>query len=285
MSDDSDDDLFPDVGLSSNSRTKKRKEENKRKARLDLLQEAVEDDAEKRQRRERLNQILQDNTDVLEQAEETMAACEKKKQEEKEEKHQAADEHRAVQNAKEMSGSDLLGTRPGVLKLVSRKPLPDLQQILEKLDNRNIKKFLQPKIDNGVLPLALKRGTLAGKFDLPEKLLGWLWRCAVDYESECREGAFVTLKKYLSSNVDEQTSLNDMLKQWKDWFQASKAAGVPERDRHDSLIDVHHWLELWGVLLEQDSDIKKLNGDSVADLVVGLSKIALDARFYEQNSK
>ena len=284
MSDDSDDDLLQDVGLSFSNRNKKRKEDQKREALLNIVDYSVEEDLQRRHRQERLNHVLIDHTNVVEQAEGNLESA-RIKLEANEENFLIPDEQKAVTSAKEISGFDRLGTRPGVMKAVARKPLPDLQHILNDPRDRKLKKYLQTKISIDMLPAALEQGNLSHKFDLSNEFVEWLWRSAIDLESECRDGAFETLKEYFFVRPEKIVSINDMLRQWGDWFESkeTKAVDLPDRDAQDCLFDIHHWLMLWVTLIEHASNITNLNGAKVADLVVSLSKIALDALFYEHN--
>lgn len=284
MSDDSDDDLLQDVGLSFSNRNKKRKEDQKREALLNIVDYSVEEDLQRRHRQERLNHVLIDHTNVVEQAEGNLESA-RIKLEANEENFLIPDEQKAVTSAKEISGFDRLGTRPGVLKAVARKPLPDLQHILNGARDSKFRKYLQAKMNIDMLSAALEQGNLSHKFDLSNEVVEWLWRTAVDYESECRDGAFATLKEYFATRTETQVSLNDMLRQWEDWFDSreTKAVDLPDRDAQDCLLDIHHWLMLWVTLIEHASSLTSLNGAKVADLVVALSKIPLDVLFYEHN--
>lgn len=286
MSDDSDNDLYENVGLSFSSRNKKRKADQKREALMNILDCGVDEDLERRQRLGRLTHILQDNTNVVEQAEENLELARKKKLEITDENLGVSEEQKAMQSAKEISGFDRLGTRHGVLKQVPRGSFPDLHQILRNVENKQLMEHLQATIDIGLLPAALEHGNLARKFDLPAELVGWLWRSTIDYESEYREGAFVTLNDYFSSELGMDVSLNDMMTQWKDWFQDPDTPTTPElteRDKTDCLVDVHHWLMLWATLIENAANLKNVEEDIAVHILVALSQIPVDALFYEHN--
>lgn len=286
MSDDSDDDLFENVGLSFSSRNKKRKADQKREALMNILDCGVEEDFERRQRLGRLTHILEDNTNAVEQAEENLESARKKKLEIKDEHLGVSEQQKAMQSAKEISGFDRLGTRHGVIKLVPRESLPDLHHILQNVENKQLKKRLQAAIDIGMLPAVLEHGKLARKFDLSAELVCWLWRSAIDYESEYREGAFVTLKDLFSLEIRMDISLNDMITQWKDWFQDRDTSTTPklaERDRNDCLVDIHNWLTLWATLIENATNVNNVEEDSVADVLVALSQVPVDALFYGHN--
>jgi hypothetical protein len=60
---------------------------------------------------------------------------------------------------------------------------------------KSMVKYLQKNSDMGLLPLVLERRLLArNECIFPEPLENWLWRCSVDLDSECAEGAYETLK-------------------------------------------------------------------------------------------
>jgi hypothetical protein len=288
MSDDSsdDDDLLLNAGL---SRSTKRNEDKKRNAHLDFLKGAAEDDAKKRQAKALRRQVVEDNTDLLlAEAEEKVALSEKRKLEKLAE-NEMGNSERQLRAARvvaiETSRSDLIGTRP-MKQAKHSSALPDFETIVLKSigkSDKSMMKYLQKKVDMDLMPLVLERRTLArNKLVFPEPLEKWLWRCSLDQGSECAAGAYETLKEYYSLNGSGRSkhfTLTDMMKQWKEWLQVSDDA--IERDQDDMLLDVQHYLSLWGVLLESYPESNECSAEIVSDILMELSQVVLDKEFYE----
>ena len=301
MSDDSDDDLLQDSGLSFSGRNRKRRADQKRDALLNIVEYSVDEDRHRRLRLGRLNSILSDHNDVVEQAEVKLQMSAKGKTEKKNEnpslhpdddcENNNINNNNLVANAKEISGFDRLGTRRGVLKQLPRKSLPDLRLILRHRRDNKLLKYLQEKLSNDVLPMTLEDGRVVHKFDLPTEFVDWLWQVAVDYESNCREGAYVSLKEYYATKRPKLMPMIEMLSQWHEWFRLkscdeSKNIELPDRDKHDCLLDLHHWLMLWNSLvLQHVTSVSNVNDKVASDIAVELARIPLDTLFYEHNHR